>query len=110
PLVYELRYDTAGYPLVNAADYSYDAATKTYSDLAPGDYVVRGIGTNECSTDLSVTITELPAIAVTVTAIAVTEFACTTGNTNEYASITVDPALVTGGTGTYVRYVFVNTN
>jgi len=110
PLVYELRYATAGNPLVAAADFSFDATTKTYSDLAPGDYIVRGLGTNGCLTNRPVTITELPSISVPALAISTQEFACTSGtNTDIHATITVNPTNITGGSGTYIRYVFENT-
>ena len=104
PLVYQLHYATAGNPLVDVADFTYDAATKTYSELAPGEYMVRGIGKNECFTDVLVTIRQPNPIMIT--ALNVVEYACTVDtNTSNHASITV--TTVTGGSGNYT-YEFVN--
>ncbi|CAM1344118.1 hypothetical protein TAMYLO_460001 [Tenacibaculum amylolyticum] len=54
------------------------------------------------------TIFELPAINFDV-APDVTAFGCTTGNITDVASVTVNPANVSGGSGTYVRAVFTYT-
>lgn len=40
-------------------------------------------------------------------AIAVAEFACTVGNNDNNATLTVDTTAITGGSGTYVRYEFI---
>ncbi|MDP5230713.1 MAG: T9SS type B sorting domain-containing protein [Cellulophaga sp.] len=111
PLTYELRFDTTGFPLVPAGDFTFDGTTQTYSDLAPGNFVVRGIGANDCFTDVDITITEPVVIAVTIDPLAdVAQFACTpNSNTDNNATITVNPANISGGSGTYVRYVFENT-
>ncbi len=111
PLTYELRYTTAGNPLVLATDFTFNAATQTYSDLAPADYIVRGIGTNDCSFDIPVSITEPNTIVVTIDPLVdIVPFECTPNtNTDNNATISVNPANIAGGSGTYVRYVFVNT-
>lgn len=44
---------------------------------------------------------------IMVPAPAVVQFGCTTGNTNNLATITVDPTLITGGLGNYVNYEFI---
>ncbi|WP_299163322.1 hypothetical protein, partial [uncultured Tenacibaculum sp.] len=38
----------------------------------------------------------------------VSEFGCTTANTTNNATITVNPGAITGGTGTYVRVEFID--
>ncbi|KAB1151693.1 T9SS type B sorting domain-containing protein, partial [Tenacibaculum aiptasiae] len=72
-------------------------------------YTITGTGTNSCTTDVVVTISE-NAIVDASAAITVTEFGCTTGNTTNNATVTVNPANITGGTGTYVRAIFVYDN
>ncbi|MFK7813774.1 MAG: T9SS type B sorting domain-containing protein, partial [Maribacter sp.] len=40
----------------------------------------------------------------------VVEFGCATGNNPDNASITIDQTAITGGSGNYVRYEFINTD
>lgn len=80
---------------------------KTFENVPAGTYDVRGTGVNDCFTDIfSITITE-PAI-MSVPAPIVVEFGCTSGNNPENATITIDDASITGGSGTYVIYEFIN--
>lgn len=105
PLTYELL--DSGLTPIPSGDFTWDATTRTFNDLAPGDYVVRATGTNDCTSDISVpTINEPTPIAVTIPAADVVQFGCAAGNNPDNASITVNS--ITGGTGTYVRYEFVD--
>jgi gliding motility-associated-like protein len=82
---------------------------KTFENVPAGTYDIRGTGVNDCFTDIfSITIGE-PAI-MSVPAPIVVEFGCTSGNNPENATITIDDASITGGSGTYVIYEFINDN
>ena len=79
----------------------------TFENLPAGTYSVRGVGSNSCFVDIfNITISE-PAVIV-VPAPTVVEFGCTTGNNPDNATITVDTASITGGSGTYVIYEFID--
>ncbi|WP_019670866.1 T9SS type B sorting domain-containing protein [Eudoraea adriatica] len=80
---------------------------KTFENVPAGTYDVRGTGVNDCFTDIfSITIGE-PAI-INVPAPIVVEFGCTSGNNPDNATITIDDTSITGGSGTYVIYEFIN--
>ncbi|WP_081894237.1 T9SS type B sorting domain-containing protein [Muricauda sp. MAR_2010_75] len=78
----------------------------TFENLPAGTYSVRGVGDNSCFVDIfNITITEPDPIANVNTS--VVEFACTAGNNMNNATITVDTGSITGGSGTYVIYEFI---
>ncbi|WP_182859104.1 T9SS type B sorting domain-containing protein [Flagellimonas aequoris] len=79
----------------------------TFENLPAGTYSVRGVGTNSCFDDIFNIIIGEPATIV-VPAPTVVEFGCTAGNNTNNATITVDTASITGGSGTYVIYEFIN--
>ncbi len=83
---------------------TYNSATKTFEDVPVGSYTVTGTATNGCVLNRNVVIGEPAAIAVTLDP--VLEFGCTTGNNQNSATISV--ANTIGGSGTYVRYEFIN--
>ena len=68
-------------------------------------YTVTATASNDCQTTLTQPIAQ-PTAAVTVPAPNMVSFECSTGNVTEYPSI--DIAGVTGGSGVYVRYQFIN--
>ncbi|MCK0146694.1 T9SS type B sorting domain-containing protein [Arenibacter sp. F26102] len=107
PLSYEL-FDSAWNP-IPSGDYTYVAASRTFEGLAPGDYLVRATGTNGCTSDsTTITIDEPTPIIVTIPATDIEQFGCAVGNNPDNASIEVSSASLTGGTGNYVRYQFIN--
>lgn len=109
PLTYTLL-DSSLSP-IPATNYTYDPASRTFTGLAPGDYIVRGTGTNSCHTDSAiVTIGEPTPINVTIPAANIVQFGCGSGNNPDNASITVDTSAagISGGSGNYVRYQFVD--
>ncbi|WP_025616278.1 T9SS type B sorting domain-containing protein [Cellulophaga baltica] len=69
-------------------------------------YEITVTAANSCTTTVRQTIAQ-PAAALTAGTPTVSQFNCTTGNTTNYATIDLT-GLVTGGSGYYVRYVFVN--
>ncbi|PCE66594.1 T9SS type B sorting domain-containing protein [Sediminicola luteus] len=105
PLTYELRYNDVGNTLVPPANFTENLAIQTFSDLAPGDYIVRAIGTNGCPQDSPViTINDVPEIQIT--GVGLIPFTCSSGNTPGLAQIQVNT--VTGGSGNYLRYEFLD--
>ncbi|SDQ13733.1 T9SS type B sorting domain-containing protein [Flagellimonas zhangzhouensis] len=79
----------------------------TFENLPAGTYSVRGVGSNSCFVDIFDIIIGEPA-AIAVAAPTVVEFGCTAGNNTNNATITVDTASITGGSGNYVIYEFIN--
>lgn len=82
---------------------TFNTATNSFENLPPGNYTVTAVGTNACTTAISGIIISEPNTIV-VTAPMVTDFDCP-GNP---ATITIDPTAITGGSGTYSTYVFIN--
>ncbi|MGB5699473.1 T9SS type B sorting domain-containing protein [Muriicola sp.] len=86
---------------------SFNAATNTFENLPPDTYSITATGANNCITILANIIINEPAVLV-IPAPTIVEFACVAGNTTSNASITINSAAITGGSGTYVVYEFVN--
>ncbi len=86
---------------------TFNSATNTFENLPTGTYTVTGTGTNGCTSDKTGIVISEPA-AINVPAATVVEFGCVSGNNQNNASITIDNASITGGSGTYVRYEFIN--
>lgn len=76
-----------------------------FSGLEAGTYTVTVTSGRLCTVSQTIDVTQ-PA-PIVVPAPTVVEFGCTTGNTGNLATITVDPTLVTGGSGTYLNYEFI---
>ncbi|UII77634.1 T9SS type B sorting domain-containing protein [Flagellimonas sp. HMM57] len=68
-------------------------------------YTIEVTAANGCTTTQTQVITQPDAIA-NINAIIV-EFGCTSGNNGDNASITIDGASITGGSGNYVIYEFI---
>jgi len=79
----------------------------TFENLPAGIYSVRGVGTNSCFDDIFNIVISEPA-AITVPTPTVVEFGCTAGNNTNNATITVNTGSITGGSGNYIRYEFIN--
>ncbi|WP_421823969.1 T9SS type B sorting domain-containing protein [Flagellimonas oceanensis] len=92
------------------APSSSTATTATFTGLAGSTtgitYDIEVVAANNCDDIESVIITEPEQIDNID--IDVVEFACALGNNPSNASITVDTSSITGGSGTYVRYEFIN--
>ena len=78
----------------------------TFENVPPGTYSVRGTGSNSCFSDIFNIDITVPA-AISVPSPSIVEFNCTAGNTAGTASITIDDTGITGGSGTYVIYEFI---
>ncbi|WP_276168635.1 T9SS type B sorting domain-containing protein [Zobellia alginiliquefaciens] len=84
------------------------ASTSAFFDGLEGSiagitYTIEARGANNCTITTDVTITELNVI--TVDPITILEYGCTVGNNGNNASVSFSNA--SGGTGTFVRYVFI---
>ncbi|WP_161554488.1 T9SS type B sorting domain-containing protein [Sinomicrobium soli] len=81
---------------------------KGFENLPPGNYSIRATGTNDCVVEITDIIIQQPAaIAVPPAAIAVTPFSCSSGNSPGEAVVHIDVAQISGGSGTYVNYEFI---
>ncbi|AWG24514.1 hypothetical protein FK004_04315 [Flavobacterium kingsejongi] len=95
-------------------EYSKDGGTTWQADplfinLTAGDHVITVKSARNCVASMTFTIGTPALMELLPAAITVTEFACTAGNVMQSAMITIDPNQITGGSGTYVRYVFRET-
>ncbi len=87
---------------------TFDAATSTFSDLPPNTYTVTATGTNGCTENIVGIVIDNPAVIADINT-TIVEFGCTIGNTSNNASISINNG-ITGGSGTYVIYEFINNN
>ncbi|NJB37516.1 T9SS type B sorting domain-containing protein [Croceivirga sp. JEA036] len=89
------------------ATASWDASVQSFINLPGGNYQVIATGPNGCaSTPLAVNVPENPVISFTTPT--VYQFGCAVDNDTNNAIITVDTAAITGGTGSYNRFVFID--
>ncbi|WP_299320291.1 T9SS type B sorting domain-containing protein [uncultured Maribacter sp.] len=88
------------------ASASWDAATQSFIGLPGGSYDVTARGPNNCPTLKTVVVDENAAVAFT--APVPDQFGCATGNDSDNATITIDASLISGGSGTYNRFEFIN--
>ncbi|WP_394970698.1 T9SS type B sorting domain-containing protein [uncultured Croceitalea sp.] len=100
---------------VSIVPTSTSATSATFTGLAPtattAGYIITATGdtaTNNCSVD-SASITLSEPTTITVPTPTIVEFSCASGNNSNNASITVNDIVpfVQGGSGTYVRYEFI---
>ncbi|SDD73369.1 gliding motility-associated C-terminal domain-containing protein [Pricia antarctica] len=111
PYTFEITSGPGSSTAFPIAATSSTATTATFNGLegtASGiTYTIRATGINACTDNISQQIVQPDAIAnVNAT---VTEFLCAAGNNSNHAVIAVDPTAITGGSGSYVRYEFINT-
>ncbi|EGV42056.1 T9SS type B sorting domain-containing protein [Bizionia argentinensis JUB59] len=79
--------------------------SNVFTGLEEGTYTVQVNSGRNCFATQTITVGEPNQIVVTVDS--VVEYGCTAGtNATNYATITIDP--VTGGSGTYTVYEFIN--
>ena len=86
---------------------TFNAANNTFENLPPNTYVVTATGTNGCSEVSGNIIIDEPLAILNVNA-TVVEFGCSVGNNPNNATITIDGSAITGGSGNYVIYEFVD--
>ncbi|MGW9684563.1 T9SS type B sorting domain-containing protein [Flagellimonas sp. 2504JD1-5] len=92
------------------APTSSNATTASFTGLegtlAGITYTIEITAANGCTSTQTQTITQPDVLANVNTS--VVEFGCTTGNNTDNATITVDTASLTGGSGVYTIYEFIN--
>lgn len=100
---------SATFPIAPTSSTNTTATFTALEGLViPGiTYTIRATGSNSCFIDIDQVILQ-PEIIDNVSA-TVVEFGCATGNNSDNASITIDETAITGGSGNYVRYEFINT-
>ncbi len=118
---YTFRITSLDGAAVSILPTTTSATSAIFTGLAPtttaAGYVVTATAdaaTNNCPRDttIPITISEPSIVDVPLTAIAITPFACTAGNNENNAVITVltsGAGSVNGGSGTYTRFVFIET-
>jgi gliding motility-associated-like protein/uncharacterized repeat protein (TIGR01451 family) len=85
---------------------SFKAATSTYENLPIGTYSITATAPNGCTTTLNNIAVNEPN-PITFNLPTVTSFLCSAGNTKDNATIAIDLASITGGSGVYTRYQFI---
>jgi gliding motility-associated-like protein/uncharacterized repeat protein (TIGR01451 family) len=83
-------------------------ATNRFDNLAPGTYTVTAEANNGCTFAVTNIVIGEPA-PIVLPAAAVTEFSCASGNNPDPALVSINSASITGGSGSYVIYEFVDT-
>ncbi|WP_276389030.1 T9SS type B sorting domain-containing protein [Eudoraea chungangensis] len=86
---------------------TFNAATNSFENLPPNNYTITATGTNGCTFDISGIIIGEPGV-ITLPAPTIVEFSCVSGNNNSNATISIDNTLISGGSGSYVVYEFIN--
>ncbi len=85
---------------------SFNAATNIYEDLPMGTYSITATAPNGCTTTINNIAVNEPN-PITFNLPTVTSFVCSAGNTQDNATIAIDLASISGGSGVYTRYEFV---
>ncbi|MEM9000690.1 MAG: T9SS type B sorting domain-containing protein [Bacteroidota bacterium] len=86
---------------------TFNAATSTYENLPSGSYDITGTGQNGCPFTINTIVIDEPN-AITFNLPLVTPFGCSTGNVTNNAAITIDVTSITGGSGNFIRYEFID--
>ncbi|UII79011.1 T9SS type B sorting domain-containing protein [Flagellimonas sp. CMM7] len=86
---------------------TFNAATNSFENLPQGTYEVIATGQNGCTTTISNIPIGEPNI-ISFDPVDVSPFGCTTGNSVNLATITIDETTIAGGSGTYIRYEFID--
>ena len=92
---------------ISPAAGTFNASSNTFENLPPNTYSITATGTNGCSTTITGIIIVEPLEILNINA-DVVEFGCTVGNNTNNATITIDGSSITGGSGNYVIYEFVD--
>ena len=109
PYTYEIVSGPGSSAVFPIAPTSSSATSATFTGLEGTlggiTYTIRATAANSCFVETTQVITQ-PDV-VTVPAPTVVEFGCTAGNNPNNATITIDDLAITGGSGTYVIYEFI---
>ncbi|AKA34957.1 T9SS type B sorting domain-containing protein [Flagellimonas lutaonensis] len=109
PYTYEIVSGPGSSAVFPIAPTSSSTTSATFTGLEGTlggiTYTIRATAANSCFVETTQVITQ-PDV-VTVPAPTVVEFGCTAGNNPNNATITIDDLAITGGSGTYVIYEFI---
>ncbi|MCL6266633.1 T9SS type B sorting domain-containing protein [Flagellimonas myxillae] len=110
PYTFEIISGPGSSAVFPIAPTTSNATTASFTGLegtAAGiTYTIEITAANGCTSTQTQTITQPDVLANINTS--VVEFGCATGNNMDNATITVDTASITGGSGNYVIYEFIN--
>ncbi|WP_394747697.1 T9SS type B sorting domain-containing protein [Spongiimicrobium salis] len=84
---------------------SFNATTNAFENLPGGTYEVIATGPNGCTTSISTIVVDEPN-DISFDLPTVTPFGCSSGNTTNNASISINTASILGGSGNFVRFEF----
>ena len=91
------------------ASIVYDATAMVFRNVPADTYTITATGANECTSIENIEIIENPVLDITG-ALSVTPFNCLTTNVTNNATVEVNLAAVTGGSGNYTTAEFVYDN
>ncbi|NKI31229.1 T9SS type B sorting domain-containing protein [Croceivirga thetidis] len=87
---------------------TFNAGTNTFENLPAGNYTITATGSNSCTTSITGIIIDEP-LAINVPAPSAVEFGCSVGNNLDNPTVTVDTSGITGGSGNFVVFEFIDT-
>lgn len=88
----------------NAA--SFNVITNSFENLPPDSYTITALGPNGCSTTSPVIVIDAPDEILFSTLPTVTPFGCSSGNSPDNATISINTLNIAGGTDTFNRFEF----
>ncbi len=97
PLTYALNPNVA----------SFNATTNSFENLPQGTYEITATGQNGCVTTINNIVVDEPS-TISFDPPVMDPFGCAAGNVADNASITLDESSIAGGSGTYIRYEFLD--
>ena len=92
---------------INPIAGTFNAATNSFEGLPQGTYEITATGQNGCTTTVNNILVDEPN-TITFDPPALDAFGCAAGNAVDNATITLDETSLAGGSGTYIRYEFLN--
>lgn len=92
---------------LNPSIATFNVTTNSFENLPGGTYEITAVGQNGCDTVVSNIVVDEPN-PITFDLPAVDPFGCVAGNATDNATITIDIGSISGGSGTYVRYEFID--
>ncbi|MCQ0112847.1 T9SS type B sorting domain-containing protein [Zhouia amylolytica] len=107
PFIFEITaVDGSAATIAPTSSTGYTAIFDGLTGTTTGTiYTITATAANSCVVSEDQVITEPDP--VDITDVNVSQFLCTVGNITEYALIEVDTAQITGGSGTYTRFEFI---
>ena len=92
---------------INPSSGTFNATTNSFEGLPQGTYQITATGQNGCTTTVNNIVVDEPN-TITFDPPAVVAFGCAAGNSVDNATVTLDVSSIAGGSGTYIRYEFLD--